>query len=244
MYSGVPTISPRRVRPGAASASVSLAMPKSITLTRGSPAGELTRTLPGLRSRWRTPFWWACWTASHTCRKRRIRSAVVRRCSSQNRVIGLPGTSSITRKGRPSGAVPASSTWATDGWLIRASVPRSVSKRSRRRSPPRPLRTSLRATRRASGASCSASNTTPIPPRASSRTSRYGPSRSPAAGERSPTSGSTTPWSSRSTSTLSLASRSTRRVWSSGSLARSASSCTRRSSASRSTSSWNRESRR
>src|SRR5215204_3260063 len=41
-------------------------MPKSMTLGTGLSSCSVTSTLPGLRSRWMTPFWCACCTARHT----------------------------------------------------------------------------------------------------------------------------------------------------------------------------------
>jgi len=59
-------------------AAVALAMPKSMTRAKGLPSWVLTRMLPGLRSRWMMPFWWACWTAWQTWVKRSRRSATLR----------------------------------------------------------------------------------------------------------------------------------------------------------------------
>ncbi len=44
--------------------SVSLAIPKSVSLSR--PSGVTIR-LDGFRSRWMIPFSWACWRASQSC---------------------------------------------------------------------------------------------------------------------------------------------------------------------------------
>ena len=44
---------------------------------------SVTRTFVGLRSRWMTPFWWACCTAWQTGRNSSSRWRGVRRCSSQ-----------------------------------------------------------------------------------------------------------------------------------------------------------------
>ena len=41
-----------------------------MTLGTGLPSWLSTRMLDGLRSRWMTPFWWACWTAEQTCTNR------------------------------------------------------------------------------------------------------------------------------------------------------------------------------
>ena len=67
MYVGVPTIAPVSARLWSVSLnSVALATPKSMTLGVGRPSTSVTSTLPGLRSRWMIPFWWACCTAWQT----------------------------------------------------------------------------------------------------------------------------------------------------------------------------------
>jgi hypothetical protein len=68
MYAGVPTTAPASARLiSVRRNSVAFATPKSITFGVGRPSTSVTSTLPGLRSRWITPFWWAWWTARHTC---------------------------------------------------------------------------------------------------------------------------------------------------------------------------------
>ena len=50
---------------------MALATPKSITFGMGLvPSCRVTRMLEGLRSRWMTPFWWACWMAWQICMNR------------------------------------------------------------------------------------------------------------------------------------------------------------------------------
>ena len=78
-------------------APVALAMPKSMILGTALPSDSVTITLEGLRSRWITPFWWACCTASHTGRKSSTRSRVESFRLSQYSVMGTPFTSSITK---------------------------------------------------------------------------------------------------------------------------------------------------
>ncbi len=84
MYCGVPT-SWRNPVNGVRSVgvpAVALAMPKSITFGTGRPSATVTRTFAGFRSRWMTPFEWACWTARQTSATSATRSAGVSRCSS------------------------------------------------------------------------------------------------------------------------------------------------------------------
>jgi len=67
MYAGVPTIAPVSAKLMSVSfTSVAFATPKSITFGVGRPSTSVTRTLPGLRSRWMIPFWCACCTAWQT----------------------------------------------------------------------------------------------------------------------------------------------------------------------------------
>ena len=87
-----------------------------------------------------------------------------RRCWSQYFVSGMPGTYSIAKYGRPSSVVPASTMCAMCGWLIIASAWRSSSKRAMTSREPVPALTILTATRRRTGAVCSASQTSPIAP--------------------------------------------------------------------------------
>ena len=52
--------------PSVSRCSVALAIPKSMMVGIGCPSVTRTRMLLGLRSRWMTPFWCACWTpAAH-----------------------------------------------------------------------------------------------------------------------------------------------------------------------------------
>ncbi len=99
-----------------------LAMPKSITFGTGFPSCSITSTLDGFRSRWITPFWWACCTAWQTSMNRASRSRVESLCVSQYSVMGTPFTSSITKYGRPSAVAPPSSTFAMLGCSITASA--------------------------------------------------------------------------------------------------------------------------
>ena len=65
MYKGVPTIwaAPVKSVLSVNSCPTALATPKSITFTTAVVSCRETRTLDGFRSRWTTPFWWACCTA-------------------------------------------------------------------------------------------------------------------------------------------------------------------------------------
>ena len=84
MYAGVPTIAPVSARLRSVSfCSVALATPKSITLGVGRPSTSVTSTLPGLRSRWMIPFWWACCTAWQTATNSSSRARTGSRCRSQ-----------------------------------------------------------------------------------------------------------------------------------------------------------------
>ena len=78
-------------------------MPKSITFGIGAPSCSITSTFDGLRSRWITPFWCACWTARQTARNNASRSLVVIRLRSQYWVMGAPSMYSITKYGPPFG---------------------------------------------------------------------------------------------------------------------------------------------
>jgi len=109
MYSGVPIIWRNSVN-SVFSVSrwfVAFAMPKSITFGTGLPSCRVTRMFDGLMSRWMIPFWWACCTARHTCWKSSSRSPVLSDAWSQYSVMGMPLTSSITKKGRPAFVAPA-----------------------------------------------------------------------------------------------------------------------------------------
>src|SRR5262245_31101527 len=68
MYSSVPRNEPNAVNSvrSVSFSPVALATPKSITFGTGWSSYSATSTLEGLRSRWMTPFWWACWTAWQT----------------------------------------------------------------------------------------------------------------------------------------------------------------------------------
>ena len=109
MYVGVPTIAPTSLKLRSVSrCPVALATPKSMTLGVALPSTSVTRMLPGFRSRWMTPFWWACCTARQTWTNRASRAAGGRRWRSQYSVMGTPRTSSIAKNGAPSGVVPPS----------------------------------------------------------------------------------------------------------------------------------------
>ena len=166
MYSGVPTSWPSRVSAvgPAGPGPVALAMPKSMTLGTGTPSQVATRTFGGFRSRWMIPLVWACCTAWQTDTNSSRRPRMPRRAASQCCVMGRPSTYSMTKKGRPSSVVPPSRTLAMFGWSIRASAWRSASSRARTLREPIPARTSFTATRRRTGAVCSASQTVPMPP--------------------------------------------------------------------------------
>ena len=92
------------------------------------------------------------------------RASTSSRCWSQYFVIGMPGTYSIAKYSRPSSVVPASTMCAMFGWLIIASAWRSSSKRAITSREPVPALTIFTATRRRTGAVCSASQTSPIAP--------------------------------------------------------------------------------
>ena len=62
---------------------------------------EGDQDVTGLMSRWMIPFWWACWIAWQTGTNSSSRCRGVSRRSSQNVVMGMPLTSSMTKKGRP-----------------------------------------------------------------------------------------------------------------------------------------------
>ena len=115
-------------------------------------------------SRWMMPFWWACWIAWHTGTKssRRSRGVILRR--SQNSVIGVPFTSSMTRKGRPVLVAPTSNTRAMFGWSIIESACRSASNRAITDFESIPALMSLMATSRLTGSICWAIQTAPMPP--------------------------------------------------------------------------------
>ena len=91
MYAGVPTIAPASAKLMSVSfSSVALATPKSITFGVGRPSTSVTSTLPGFRSRWMIPFWWACCTAWHTATNSSSRASTDSRCASQYSVSGTP----------------------------------------------------------------------------------------------------------------------------------------------------------
>ena len=84
MYAGVPTTTPASARLWSVrSNSVALATPKSMTFGVGRPSTSVTRTLPGFRSRWMIPFWWACCTAWQTETNNSSRARSGSRCWSQ-----------------------------------------------------------------------------------------------------------------------------------------------------------------
>src|SRR5437868_3769693 len=93
MYSSVPTICPTAVNivRSVSFWAVALATPKSITLGTGLPSYRAMRTLLGFRSRWMTPFWWACCTAWQTGMNSSRRSVGVRCSWSQNLVRAAMG---------------------------------------------------------------------------------------------------------------------------------------------------------
>ena len=72
-----------------------------MTLGVGRPSTSVTSTLPGLRSRWMIPFWWACCTAWQTATNNSSRARTGSRWRSQYSVIGTPLTSSMTKNGWP-----------------------------------------------------------------------------------------------------------------------------------------------
>ncbi len=84
-------------------------------------------------------------------------------------------TNSIAKYGNPSGDAPASYTRAMLGWSISASACRSASKRATTCALSMPGRTTLSATRRLTGVSCSARKTQPMPPSPMTEISLYGP---------------------------------------------------------------------
>ena len=158
MYSGVPMIWPSSVKNvfSVRGCVAAFAMPKSMIFGTGTPSLTATSTLDGLMSRWMIAFWWAWCSPSQTCASSSSRSRVVRWCRSQYSVIGIPRTYSITKYGRPSSIVPASSARAMLRWSIIASALRSDSKRARTASVSRPGRMSFSATVRSIGSLCSA----------------------------------------------------------------------------------------
>ena len=78
--------------------------------------------------------------------------------------MGRPSMNGMANHGRPSSVTPASSTVATFGWSMRASVWRSFWKRAITMRELGSRRRSLSATRRRTGSSCEASQTVPKPP--------------------------------------------------------------------------------
>ena len=119
-------------------------------------------------------------TAAHTCRNSASRSRTPSFCASHHAVIGAPSTYSITRYGRPSGVTPPSSSVAMLRCSRRARICRSRRNRATSRSDAPPRITSLIATRfRNCSSSRVASNTVPMPPVPSTRSSRYAPRCSP-----------------------------------------------------------------
>jgi hypothetical protein len=141
-----------------------LATPKSMILMTAFSPEYATRMFEGLRSRWITPFWCACWTASHTSMNSPMRSSIDRRLRSQCLVIGAPWTYSMTKYGSPRSVVPASKTRATLGWSMSANAWRSASKRATTCLESIPGLMIFSATRRRTGSDCSARYTTPMPP--------------------------------------------------------------------------------
>ena len=108
---GVPMIAPTWVvsaRLPGGGWSIALATPKSMTFAIGRPSTVATSTLLGFRSRWITPRWWACCTASHASRNSSRIASTAGACAAHQAVIGGPSISSIANHGRPSGVVPAS----------------------------------------------------------------------------------------------------------------------------------------
>ena len=99
IYAGVPMNSSKAVKNvlSVSGPAVALAIPKSIIFGTGTPSLTVTRMLEGLISRWMTPFWCACWMAWHTWVNNLSRSAVGTLFSSQNSVILMPRTSSMTK---------------------------------------------------------------------------------------------------------------------------------------------------
>jgi len=85
MYSGVPIMTPNSVNNvcSVRCCAVAFATPKSMIFGTGWSSRIVTSTLEGFRSRWMTPFWWACCTPSQTCMNSSRRACVVSRWRSQ-----------------------------------------------------------------------------------------------------------------------------------------------------------------
>ena len=103
MYAGEPHTMPVRVTVAGALALVTLETPKSRSLATTWPLGRRWRkTLPGLMSRWMTPFSWASARVRATSRIAGNTSSG-RRVPARWRTVSSesPESSSITRKGAP-----------------------------------------------------------------------------------------------------------------------------------------------
>ena len=100
MYAGVPITTPAEVRCTSRPEAVSLAMPKSTTLTRSRcPFSSTRKTLSGLMSRWMILRWCAASSAHAHCN--RIGPAIengIRLPPASRAESGSPSSSSITQK--------------------------------------------------------------------------------------------------------------------------------------------------
>ena len=176
MYGIEPTTVPDSViRPVAFPPERSTARPKSRIF--GCPSA-VSMTLPGFRSRWRTPCRWAFSSASAIAAPSWSTASSGSGPAASRDSSVPPGTYSMTRKSSPSWA-SKSKTVATPGWESRDSARASRRKRSRVVAwSSAPRRSILMATTRSRLASC-AFHTTPIPPSPMRSTSRYRPRRVP-----------------------------------------------------------------
>ena len=167
MYSGVPSSSPRTVRPSPPSAndaSASFATPKSITRGRARPDDSSTSTFAGLRSRWMMPRRCACSTASHAAHASSTRARTSSDRSSANRVMGSPAMNGIANHGRPSVSAPESRSGAMPGWSSDAIACCSTRKRAAAAGDVTASASTFTATSRRTGCSCLPTNTSPKPP--------------------------------------------------------------------------------
>ena len=176
-YSGVMAAPARCVSAAAESASPSsLAMPKSSSFTCPSAS---TRMFEGLRSRCTTRCLCACSTAESTCRNNRCAHARPAGEHRSEASRSSPSTYSSAMNGWPDSVTPASYRRAMFGCVSAASASRSRANRSAS-VPSSENNGILRATWRLTTPSArSASQTTDMPPRPSSRFRRYPASTSP-----------------------------------------------------------------
>ena len=176
MYSGVPITAPVEVsfvEPAAGSSTFE--MPKSSSLTKSCSSASPTRKmLSGLRSRWMMLLACAAPTARSVCRMiRSARGSAIGPVRSIASASDCPTSSSITTNIRPSGAVPMSLMSMMCGLPIRLAASASrLNREVASASSAYFSSISLIATRLPSS-TCSASYTTPMPPRPSWRTTRY-----------------------------------------------------------------------